>query len=43
MLLNLNKNKWTEGLSLQGFDKQEEDNLETVEVIIIIIFFINLF
>merc|ERR1712125_90725 len=31
MLLNLNKNKWTEGLSLQGFDKQEEDNLETVE------------
>lgn len=31
MLLNLNKNKWTDGLTLQAFDKQEEDNQETVE------------
>jgi len=26
MLLNLNKNKWTEGLTLQRFDKQETNN-----------------
>jgi len=31
MLLNLNKNKWTKGLTLQGFDKQESQNLHTVE------------
>jgi 26S proteasome regulatory subunit N11 len=31
MLLNLNKNKWTEGLTLQGFDQQETQNQETVE------------
>lgn len=34
MLLNLNKNKWTEGLTLQGFEQQEKSNQETVEVCI---------
>jgi len=31
MLLNLNKNKWTDGLTLQSFDTQEANNLKTVE------------
>merc|ERR1712137_193898 len=31
MLLNLNKNKWTDGLSLLPFDKQEEENQKTID------------
>jgi len=31
MLLNLNKNKWTDGLTLQGFDLQEKQNQKTIE------------
>ena len=31
MLLNLNKNKWTEGLTMQAFDQQEQENQTTVE------------